>query len=266
MASIFGKQRAALRFLTRAPIQSAEVKFRLGRLYERSGRLEDAFQSYKKASKLDSDYAPARHAANRTRSALGIVCLQRGMQLYRSGEYYLAGRQLTKAVHYGACSEKGYRALARISERRGSLTKAAEYWDTVCKLNPSAVRPHYKAATLHLARGRVSKAYHHAVKARDLHARPEPHEDISSDDIRALLGEVSSSCIKLGSIDVSRATSIRSISEKIVWLDRATNLKPSPAIYIRLARYYDRLGQLSSGDRRANYRAMAAKYRTKAGQ
>jgi tetratricopeptide (TPR) repeat protein len=175
------------------------------------------------------------------------------MQLYRAGEYYLASQQLSKAVHCGVCSADTYKALANIAERRGDLRLAAKHWDTVSSLDPDAVLPHYKAAMLYLAVKRNAKAYQHTVKARDRHNRPKPMNDVSDDDLDQLVKDVADACLRAGQLDVAHTSSIRRIHEKLVWVNRALSLHPSAAVYARVGRYYERLGDLCTDDRRANY-------------
>jgi len=170
-----------------------------------------------------------------------------------------------KAVRCGACSIDGYRALARIAERRGNLSGAAKHWDVVSKLRPSAVRPHYEAARLYIiGLPNLEKAYHHAAKARDLHLGPKPDEDVSEGEMKDLLAEVSGACLQAAAIDLAHVRSVRLLYEKMVWLMRAHNLMPSSSVYEMLARYHERLGDLSPGDRRVNHYDQALGFLEKA--
>lgn len=252
-ASLFGSPEWALRELNSAPRTSAEVDYAKGRALERMGRPDEALEAYKSSTRIDAEFRPAQTAASRARTSLGEASLQLGLQLYASGEDFEAYEKLTKAVHCGTCSVRGYRVLADIAEKRGKLADAAQWWDKTSKLQPSAVRPHYEAALLFIDSGNLEKAYHHTAKARDLRIRPTPEEDVSPGDMQELLDEVTKACLRAGQIDVSRAGSVRSIYEKLVWVNRARNLEPSTPVFTRLGRYYERLGDLSPGDRRANY-------------
>jgi tetratricopeptide (TPR) repeat protein len=164
----------------------------------------------------------------------------------------MADRQLSKAVHFGATSTDGYRALADIAERRGDLNGAARYYDMVCKLEPSAVRLHYKAALLSIDSGDLEKAYHHTLKARDLHFQPKPQSDVDSEDLKELMDEVTTACIRAARIDLSRVKNSRQVYEKMVWLNRAKELQPDSDVYLEMARYHERLGDLAGGERKGN--------------
>lgn len=254
--TLFGQHRSALIELSNVH-RSAEAEYAKGRALERLGEPDNALERYKESIAIDPGYKASVKAAARVRSNLGHASLQLGMQLYRSGEYYKAYQHLTKAVHCGVYTPRAYEALANIAERRGELVQAARYWDSVCRFKPEAIRPHYEAALLFMDTGNLEKAYHHTAKARDLRLRPGAQENISADDAADLLAEVSSACLRAGAMDVSRATSTRRIYDKMVWLNRARNLNPSADVLITLGRYHERLGDLSSGDRRINAYAKA---------
>lgn len=252
LEALAARPHAALESLRHAPGGSAEVKLRIGRLLERLGRPDEALEAYRASQALDAAYAPAKDAAARARAALGALSLQRGLQLYRAGEYFLAGRQLSRAVHCGKCSPDGYRALAHIAERRGRIASAAGYWNELARLEPRAVRPHYEAARLFVDIGSAEKAYHHALKARDLHAKPKPADDVSDDEMQRLLSAVSDACLRAAAIDLSRA-GVRRLYEKIVWLGRAQDLQPSAQVCLMLGRYEEQLGDISPVGSRANH-------------
>lgn len=252
LAKITRGSTAALSELSHASTPSAEVEYARGRALERMGRLDEAIETYKQSLKFDPNYSASQNAARRAKAARGQASLQAGLQFYRSGERRRAYDELRTSVEYGMCSAKGYRTLAIIAERRGQLTQAAAYWDSVCKLEPDKVAPHYHAALLFLDTDSLEKAYHHTAKARDLQCKPSPLEKISDEDMQDLLGEVSSACLRAGYFDISSAKNARRIYEKMVWLTRAKNLQPSAIVYASLGRYFERLGDLSSGDRRAN--------------
>jgi tetratricopeptide (TPR) repeat protein len=260
IALMMGKKKTAARYLASVSPDCAEAHYRTGRLRERSGDMDGALQCYKKALGTDSGYGTAKRALQHARSAVGSICLQRGLQLYRLGEYYLADRQLTKAVRCGACDLDGYKALGRISERRGQIARAAGYWDCVARMSPSDVRPHYRAALLYMDSGSLNKAYHHALKARDLHAQPKPSDDVRGEDVEDLAAETAARCRRAAYLDLSRVKSTRRIYEKMVWLNRAKALQNNGRVNAALGRYSERLGDLSAGEKKAYYYEQAISY------
>lgn len=266
VVGVFKGPDAALGILQNTSVPSAEISFAKGRIYERQGKPESALAAYKESQTLDPGYKRAISSVGMVRKSLGSISLSRGLQLHRAGEYYLANKQLIAALHYGVSSIDGYKALAHIAERRGELAKAAKYWDIVCKLQPSSVKGHYKASSLFIAVKHTEKAYHHAAKASDLHSKPKPEDDVSEDDLNSLLRDVSDACMRCARMDIAHVSSARRIQEKIVWLNRSQKILPSSEASMQLGRYYKRLGDLSSGDRRINYYAKSASCFADAGE
>jgi tetratricopeptide (TPR) repeat protein len=258
-AGILGKPEFALKTLLAAPMPSAEVNYAAGQALERLGRLDEALYAYKKSQSLDDGFTLGAKALSRMRTTLGSIYRQRGMQLYRSGEYYLADRQLSKALSYGAISVDGYRALADISERRGNLARSARCLEQVCKMQPSSESSHCKAARMFLNLGKVDKAFYHAERAKGLHIKARSETTVSDDDIQELVSDVSAACLRAAKINLTKTTAIRRIWEKMVWLNRAKSLNNTAAISIRLGLFYERLGDLIIGEQRRSHYNHAAK-------
>jgi tetratricopeptide (TPR) repeat protein len=258
-AGLLGKNEYALKTLSAAPIPSAEISYAVGRSLERMGQLDEALLAYKKSQSLDASFSPNIKALARVRTSLGSVYHKRGMQLYRSGEYYLADKQLTKALSYGTISIDGYKALADISERRGNLTRSARFIENVCKIQPSSVYSHYKAARLFLDLGKIDKSFYHAEKVKSLHVKAKSESKISDEDIQRLASDVAAACMRAAKIDLTKTKSVRRIWEKMVWLNRAKSLHNSTAINTRLGLFYERLGDLTTGEQRRSHYNKAIK-------
>ncbi|HOK53235.1 MAG TPA: protein kinase [Armatimonadota bacterium] len=264
IAGLFKRHDIALKALDNAPVPSAEISWARGRALERLGMLDEAMDAYKNSVKIDPSFTTAVKAVERTRTTLGMTSLQRGLQLYRAGEYYLADQQLTKAEKHGMTSLEGYKALAHIAERRGQISRAAKYWDKICTLDPRSVKAHYRASILFLDSKNLNKAYHHAAKARDLYYKPKPKDNVGKAEMESLIEDVSKACLREGYLDISKVTSVRRIYEKMVWVERAKNLNPTAEVYTKLGNYEERLGDLASSDKRLNHYNKAVDHLKKA--
>lgn len=155
-----GNVDAALVYLRRAEAGDTGrpgLHVRIGRLYLRKGRLDDARRAFARALELDPEHAASR---------LGLALVElRSRRHVEAAEHALAAvglRHLMPSAHYTLGV-----ALARL----GQTDRAIMAFETALRMEPRLLGAHRWLRLLHLRRGDAARAARHEVAAEEMRRR-----------------------------------------------------------------------------------------------
>jgi hypothetical protein len=186
---------------------------------------------------------------------VGETELRKGLRLLDQGDRYGAYLTLQKAAQNDAHSPQADRALAQLAAERGDAAGAQAHLARYLADSPDSIQARYMAAQAALKKNDLAQASAYALKAKELAAKPADQrvDPVSDDALDRMLKRISDAYLNSVPKNPGLARNLSRLRDRIERILKARDLTPSASLDLELARYYARLGDVSSGSERALY-------------